>query len=67
MQVVEIMLLLWPLKAMQDAGRFPLGGITVVSNFDGIGGAAVALWRLQIRVARYFTSEIDEKRTAITR
>lgn len=56
-QVDTVMHLLSPLRG-RDREVHP-EGISILSLFDGIGAAAVALDRLGIRVRRYWTSEIN--------
>jgi len=54
--------LLEPLQDMQCRGQFGDRGLVVLSLFDGIGGAAVALAKkLHIRIDKYFSVEIEAK------
>eukprot|EP01026_Neomeris_dumetosa_P083831 TRINITY_DN976_c1_g1_i4.p1 TRINITY_DN976_c1_g1~~TRINITY_DN976_c1_g1_i4.p1 ORF type:complete len:598 (+),score=100.31 TRINITY_DN976_c1_g1_i4:184-1977(+) len=56
-QVDTIAYLLSPLEKLQKEGK--IGKINVLSLFDGIGGAAVALHKLGIQVRKYYSSEIN--------
>ncbi|GAQ83292.1 hypothetical protein KFL_001420175 [Klebsormidium nitens] len=56
-QVDTVMHLLSPLRGREREAH--PDGLSVLSLFDGIGAAAVALDRLGIKVRRYWTSEIN--------
>ncbi|KAK9857990.1 hypothetical protein WJX84_006277 [Apatococcus fuscideae] len=58
--------LLGPLKAMQDQGKLT-NDLVVLSLFDGIAGAAVALEKAGITFSRYFSVEKDWACQAVVR
>lgn len=68
-QIPTVELLLAPLRdcpANGLADKCAGEGLTVLSLCDGIGGAAVALHNLGIRVAKYILVEKDYKRRQIS-
>ncbi|KAK9791819.1 hypothetical protein WJX73_009854 [Symbiochloris irregularis] len=64
-QVDNVAYLLHPLQDMQRRGELPLEGIVVLSLFDGIGGALMALTKLGVRVRLYITSEKNKACEAV--
>eukprot|EP00898_Chlorokybus_atmophyticus_P000166 jgi/Chlat1/114/Chrsp1S03088 len=50
----------------RNAGLFP-AGICVLSLFDGIGAAAIALHELGVKLRAYHTSEIDKDRERVVK
>jgi site-specific DNA-cytosine methylase len=63
-QVDTIVYLLSPLR---HVALFKERGIRVLSLFDGIAGAGVALSKLGIRIAKYWAVEIDPKCKEVVR
>jgi len=66
-QVDTVAYLLTPILDLQRAGKLPPEGITVLSLFDGIGGALVALHKIGVRLNRVITCEKDELRRMVVR
>lgn len=66
-QVDTVAYLLTPFLDMQKAGKLPPEGITVLSLFDGIGGAVVALHKIGVKLNRVITCEKDELRRMVVR
>ena len=64
-QVETVCYFLEPIKRMQDEGKLPREGLTVLSLFDGIGGLAVVMHRMGIKMRKYVTCEIKRERNHV--